>query len=108
MGFIEKLKNAFKKKNKGEAGAAPAAAKAKDAPAAAPAANRAAQFAGEGKVADALRFAAAKIDAKVEAGMSEKTADIFMGGLKGIEADTADDDAKMIAISQVIGGIVNA
>ena len=62
----------------------------------------------QGKVADALRFAAAKIDAKVEAGMSEKTADIFMGGLKAIEADTADDDAKMIAISQVIGGIVNA
>ena len=107
MGFIEKLKNAFKKKNKGEAGAAPAAAKTKDAPAAAPA-NRAAQFTGEGAVADALRFAAAKIDAKVEAGMSEKTAAIFMGGLKGIEADTADDDAKMIAISQVIGGIVNA
>ena len=104
MGFIEKLKNAFKKKNKGEAAAAPAAAKAKDAPAG----NRAAEFTGEGKVADALRFAAAKIDAKVEAGMSEKTAAIFMGGLKGIEADTADDDAKMIAISQVIGGIVNA
>ena len=106
MGFIEKLKNAFKKKNKGEAAAAkPAEAKkSKDA-----AGARAAQFTGQGKVADALRFAAAKIDAKVEAGISEKTADIFMGGLKAIEADTAsDDDAKMIAISQVIGGIVNA
>ena len=103
MGFIDKLKNAFKKKNKGEAAAAePAAKKAKGA------AKRSAQFTGEGKVADALRFAADKIDAKVEAGMSEKTAEIFFGGLKAIEADSADDDAKLIAISQVIGGIVNA
>ena len=58
MGFIDKLKNAFKKKNKGEAAAAePAAKKTKGA-----AANRAAEFKGEGKVGDALRFAAEKID----------------------------------------------
>ena len=106
MGFIEKLKNAFKKKNKGEAAAAQPAAAKKSKGAAA---KRSAQFTAEGKVGDALRFAADKIDAKVEAGMSEKTAEIFMGGLKSIEADTAsDDDAKLIAISQVIGGIVNA
>ena len=68
MGFIDKLKNAFKKKNKGEGAAAePAAAKkAKGAPA-----KRAAQFTAEGKVGDALRFAAEKIDAKVAAGMPE-------------------------------------
>ena len=105
MGFIEKLKNAFKKKNKGEAKAAEPAAAKKSKGASA---SRASQFTGEGKVGDALRFAAEKIDAKVAAGMSEKTADIFMGGLKSIEADSADDDAKLIAISQVIGGIVNA
>ncbi len=107
MGFIEKLKNAFKKKNKGEGAAAEAAApkKAKGA-----AGKRSAQFADvPGDVGKSLRFAADKIDAKVEAGMSEKTADIFMGGLVSISADTASsDEAKLIAISQVIGGIVNA
>ena len=105
MGFIDKLKNAFKKKNKGEgAEAKPAAAGKSEASAA----KMVDQFKGEGKVADALRFAAAKIDTKMEAGMSEKTAAIFMGGLKAVEADSADDDAKLIAISQIIGGIVNA
>ena len=104
MGFIEKLKNAFKKKNKGEAAAAPAEKASKGA---APAAKRSAEFKAEGKVGDALRFAADKIDAKVEAGMDVKKADLFMGALKGIEADGADEDAKLIAISQVIGGIVN-
>ena len=107
MGFVEKLKNAFKKKNKGEAAAAPAGAPAEPEKAKG-AAKRVDQFTGEGRVADSLRFAATKIDTKVEAGMSEKTADIFMGGLKAIEADGSDDDAKLIAISQVIGGIVNA
>lgn len=105
MGFIEKLKNAFKKKDKGEVKEAKPKAEAKKA---APAGKMVDQFKGEGKVADALRFAAAKIDLKMEAGMSEKTAAIFMGGLKAVEADTADDDAKLVAISQIIGGIVNA
>ena len=108
MGFIEKLKNAFKKKNNGEKAAAPAG-KAAAAPAKQVAASRTAQITADGKVGDALKFAAGKIDAKVEAGMSEKTADIFMGGLVSISADTASsDEAKLIAISQVIGGIVNA
>ena len=107
MGFIEKLKNAFKKKNKGEAPAAASAAPAKEAKKAA--GNRVAEFAGEGKVADALRFAAGKIDAKVEAGaMTEVSANIFMAGLKAVEADSIDDDAKLIQISQIIGGIVGA
>jgi hypothetical protein len=106
MGFIEKLKNAFKKKNKGEAPAAASAAPAKEAKKAA--GSRAAEFAGEGKVADALRFAAGKIDAKVEAGMSDKRADMFMASLKAVEADAADEDAKLIQISQIIGGIVVA
>ena len=104
MGFIEKLKNAFKKKDKGEKAAAKPAAEKK----AAAKGSYAAQFSGEGKVANALKFAGAKLDAKVEAGLPEKTAAIFMGNLKAIEADGADDDAKLIAISQVIGGIVNA
>ncbi len=108
MGFIEKLKNAFKKKNKGEgAPAAEAAApkKTKGAPA-----KRSAQFADvPGDVGKSLRFAADKIDEKVEKGMTERSAEIFMGGLLSIQADTASsDEAKLIAISQVIGGIINA
>ncbi|MBO4552170.1 MAG: hypothetical protein J5673_03110 [Candidatus Methanomethylophilaceae archaeon] len=106
MGFIEKLKNAFKKKNKAEAAPAaaePAAKKTKGAPA-----KRAAQFAGEGKVPNALRYAADKIDAKVAAGMPEAKAEMFMGALKAAEASAADEDAKLIEISQIIGGIVVA
>ena len=104
MGFVEKLKNAFKKKNKGEvAAAAPAAEKKSGAPA-----NTAAQFTGEGRVADALRFAAEKLDEKVEKGLSQTAANIFLGNLKAVEADAADDDAKLVAISQIIGGIINA
>ena len=107
MGFIEKLKNAFKKKNKGEAAAAEPAApkKAKGAPA-----TRSAQFADvPGDVGKSLRFAADKIDFKVENRMSERSAEIFMGGLISIQQDTASsDEAKLIAISQVIGGIINA
>ena len=57
MGFIEKLKNAFKKKDKGEKAAAKPAAKK-----AAAKASYAAQFSGEGKVADALKFAGAKLE----------------------------------------------
>ena len=81
MGFIDKLKNAFKKKNKGEAAAAPAEKASKGA---APAAKRSAEFKAEGSVGNALRFAADKIDAKVEAGMDVKKADLFMGVLKAI------------------------
>ena len=108
MGFIEKLKNAFKKKNKGEGAAAEAAAPKK---AKAAAGKRSAQFADvAGDVGKSLRFAADKIDAKVETGtMTERSAEIFMGGLVSIQQDTASsDEAKLIAISQVIGGIVNA
>ena len=109
MGFIEKLKSAFKKKNKGEASAAaPEAAAPKKAKGAA--AKRSAQFADvPGDVGKSLRFAADKIDEKVEKGMSERSAEIFMGGLLSIQADAASsDEAKLVAISQVIGGIINA
>ena len=105
MGFMDKLKNIFKKKDKGEKPAKEAKpAKAAAAPAAA--ASRADEFKGEGKVADALRYAAKKIDERVAAGrMDEKKAAIFMGGLKAAEASDAPDDAKLIEISQVLGGV---
>ena len=104
MGFMDKLKNIFKKKDKGEKPAKAAEpAKAAAAPAAA---SRADEFKGEGKVGDALRYAAKKIDERVAAGMmDEKKAAIFMGGLKAAEASDAPDDAKLIEISQVLGGV---
>ena len=104
MGFMEKLKSAFKKKDKKEK---PAKAE-KPAEATAAAGTRASQFKGEGEVANALRFAASKIDEKMEKGMSETSANIFMGNLKEVEASADPDDAKMVAISQIIGGIINA
>ena len=109
MGFMDKIKGLFKKKDKGEkpakeAKAAPAKAKAAPAKAAA----RADEFKGEGKVADALRFAAAKIDAKVADGsMPENKVGIFMGALKAVEAEDAPEDVKIIEIGQIIGGIVS-
>ena len=107
MGFMDKLKNIFKKKDKGEKPAKEAkAAKADKAAPAKAAGSRADEFKGEGKVPDALRFAAKTIDERVAAGqMDEKKAAIFMGGLKAAEASDAPDDAKLIEISQVLGGV---
>ncbi len=108
MGFMDKLKNIFKKKDKADKPAAekaakPAKAEAAPAPAAA---SRVDEFKGEGKVADALRFAAKRIDERVAAGlMTEKSAAIFMGGLKAAEASDAPEEAKLIEISQVLGGL---
>ena len=107
MGFMDKIKGLFKKKDKGEkpakeAKAAPAKAKAAPAKAAA----RADEFKGEGKVADALRNGANKIDARVAAGLiDEKRADMIMAGLKAVEASDAPEDAKLIDIAQTIGSL---
>lgn len=99
MGLWAKIKGIFSKKDAGSKDAAPKKAKG----------ARAAQFAGEGKVADALKYAAGKIDARVEGGfIDDKRGDMFMAQLKDIEASDAAEDAKLIQISQVIGGIINA
>lgn len=98
MGFMDKLKGLFKKKDKGEKKAGAAKKEA-----------RSAAFKGEGKVADALRYAAGKVDAGIAAGkFDDKRADVFMAMLKEVEAAQIDDDAKLLQISQIIGGIINA
>ena len=105
MGFFDKLKALFgikksegapKEKSKGEASkAAPAVAK-----------SRADEFKGEGKVANALRYGATKIDVQLAAGnIDEKKAALFMASLKDCEAAQVDDDAKLVMIGQVIGAI---
>lgn len=101
MGFMDKLKGLFKKKNKDKAADASKKSKA--------AAKSVATFSGEGKVADALRYAASKIDAKLAAGaFDEKRAEAFVGMLKAVEASADPEDSKLIQISQIIGGIINA
>jgi hypothetical protein len=104
MGFMDKLKNIFKKKDKADKPAAEKAAKpAKAAPAAA---SRVNEFKGEGKVADALRNGAKKIDERVAAGLiDEKRANMIMAGLKAVEASDGAEDAKLIEIAQVIGSL---
>lgn len=108
MGFMDKIKGIFKKKDKSDKPAKSAepakTAKAGAAPAAK--AARAAEFKGEGKVADALRNGADKIDARVAAGLiTEKRADMIMAGLKAVEASDAPEDAKLIDIAQTIGAL---
>lgn len=106
MGFLEKLKNIFKKK--GAAEDAPVtmtgSVKQKDSPV-----KRSAQFVGDGAVYDALRYGADKIDRMVEDGtIKPGRADAFIGMLKAIEAEQASDGVKLIEISQTIGGIINS
>ncbi|MBO7410044.1 MAG: hypothetical protein J6Y18_01385 [Candidatus Methanomethylophilaceae archaeon] len=104
MGFKDKLKNIFKKKEKADEPAAPKAKPAEAAPAAAPAAP-AVEFKSQGQVGDALKFAADKVQQRLEAGqLSEIRANILIGGLKDIDASDAPDDAKLISISQTLGG----
>ncbi len=107
MGFMDKLKNIFKKKDKADKPAAEKAAKPAKAKAAAPAAaSRVDEFKGEGKVADALRNGAKKIDDRVAAGLiDEKRANMIMAGLKAVEASEGAEDAKLIEIAQVIGSL---
>lgn len=102
MGLVDKIKSLFKKKKEGESATEPTVKKSKGS-----AAKRAASFTGDGKVADALRFAADRIDDKVVAGMSEKRADVFMDSLKAVEASDASEDVKLLDISQIIGGITS-
>jgi hypothetical protein len=99
MGIGDKLRNLFKKKDKGVEKVQAHVAKT---------GGRASNFKGEGKVPDALRFAAAKIDAQVAAKkMTDARGDAFLGQLKAVEASPASEDAKIVSVSQIIGGIVN-
>lgn len=100
MGFFEKLKNIFKKKDAMEN----ILVTATDLPV-----KRSAQFVGDGPVFDALRYGADKIDRMVETGaIKPSRADAFIDMLKAIEAEQASDDVKLIEISQTIGGIINS
>lgn len=93
---MDKIKGAFNKKEKG-----PGVERVKSPE------GRAVQFEGIGKVADALRFAADKIDTEVAAKKyDDKRANMFMAQLKGVESSTVDEDAKLVQISQIIGEIV--
>lgn len=93
MGFLSKM---FGKKRDEDK------APAKNAPA-----DRASGFNGDGKVPDALRFAAGKIDAQVAAKkITDARGDAFLGQLKAVEASSASEDAKLVSISQIIGGII--
>jgi hypothetical protein len=104
MGIMDKIKGMFNKKDKGAKTDGAKKPKAK----ASASGNRAAQFKGTGKVGDALRFAATKVDAQVAAKKyGDKRADMFMAQLKGVEASDAADDVKIVQISQIIGGIIN-
>ncbi|MDD2532111.1 MAG: hypothetical protein WDA05_00165 [Candidatus Methanomethylophilaceae archaeon] len=99
MGIGDKLKNLFKKKDKiGEKTVAHVTKPV----------SRASNFKGEGKVPDALRYAAAKIDAQIAAKkITDARGDGFLGQLKAVEASSASEDAKIISISQIVGGIIN-
>ena len=105
MGFMDKLKNLFKKKSApqqkcdcGCQGKKGASGKC-----------YADEFKGDGDVAKALCYAAAKVDDKIKAGkISESAANIYIARLKEIQASGDSDDSKIIQISQVIGGIINA
>ena len=100
---MEKIKGLFKKEKDAKA-ASPA--KKTEAAKEAEAAKRADEFKGEGKVGDALRYGANKIDAQVAAGnIDDKKAALFMAQLKDCEAAQVDDDAKLVQIGQVIGAI---
>ena len=95
MGLMDKLKSLFKKSDKKDA---------------APKLNgtkmEAVQFKGEGRVPDALRYAANKLDAKVKAGkFDDKRASAFIAQLRECEASSLSDDEKLVQIGQIIGAI---
>ncbi len=95
MGLMDKLKALFKKSDKKAAAPASGGTKA-----------TAAQFKGEGKVPDALRYAANKIDAQVKAGkFDDKRASTFVAQLRECEASDQTEDEKLVQIGQVIGAI---
>ena len=95
MGLMDKLKSLFKKSDKKDA---------------APKLNgtkmEAVQFKGEGRVPDALRYAANKLDAQVKAGkFDDKRASAFIAQLRECEASSLSDDEKLVQIGQIIGAI---
>ena len=64
------------------------------------------QFKGEGRVPDALRYAANKLDAQVKAGkFDDKRASAFIAQLRECEASSLSDDEKLVQIGQIIGAI---
>ena len=103
MGFMDKLKALFKKKDaqpakKKECTCGCAAKKA------APA-SYASQFSGDSAVAKALIRAGEALDKKVAGGLAEAKAKLFFDNLKAIEGSADADDVKLIGIGQVIGQI---
>ncbi len=95
MGLMDKLKSLFKKGDK--KGTAPGSCGTK---------STAVQFKGEGKVPDALRYAANKIDAQVKAGkFDDKRASAFVAQLRDCEASDQTEDEKLVQIGQIIGAI---
>lgn len=108
MGFMEKFKSLFKKKDKADAPAAKD--RSCDCDCKAKKGGQcglcyASKFARGSAVGDALVFAAEALDKKVEAGMPEAKAKLFFDNLKAIEASADPDDAKLVAVSQVLGQI---
>ncbi len=104
MGIMDKIKSLFKKKD-----AAPKAKCNCGCEGKKKVGSYASQFSGTDAVSKALIHAAEKIDAKIESNqMSETAANIFMESLKGIQASADPEDVKLVQISQVIGGIINA
>ncbi len=66
----------------------------------------AAQFKGEGRVGDALRYAVNKLEAQVKAGkFTEKEEMTFIAQLRACEVSEASEDEKLIEIGQIIGAI---
>lgn len=102
MGFMDKLKALFSKKNEGtpavkkECGCGCGDAKS---------ASYAAMFSGDSKVAKALIHAGHALDTKVAAGLPENKAKLFLDNLKAIEASADPEDVKLVGIGQVIGQI---
>ena len=104
MGFMDKLKALFKKKdNAGEKKACGCGCRGK--PKAAEPASYASQFSGDSAVAKALIHAAEALDKKVAAGLAVNKANLYLANLKAIEASADSDDVKLIGIGQVIGQI---
>ena len=108
MGFMDKLKALFKKKDTGAVECAPKAKKKecdcgcnkKNEPV-----TYASQFSGDSAVYKALIHAAEAIDKKVASGTPKNIADLMMSNLKAIQASSDPEDVKLIQISQVIGQV---
>lgn len=103
MGFMDKLKAIFKKKDdkvveKEECGCGCGGKAAEPA-------SYASQFSGDSAVAKALVHAAEALDKKVAGGLDPKQAGLFFANLKAVEASADPEDVKLVGISQIIGQI---